>query len=125
MQRPILLSIAFLALLSATPSARSEKLRVYQWTDDQGVVHYSQFEPDKTKTQARVLHNSDPAVPKTPTQLACDAAKSNRDLLAKGKPGHMYADKDGDGKPDLLSDDDVKKAKDQVESQIRTNCRTD
>ena len=75
--------------------------------------------------QARDLHNSDPVLPKTPTQLACDAAKSNRDLLAKGKPGHMYADKDGDGKPDLLSEDDVKKAKDQVESQIKANCKAE
>jgi hypothetical protein len=125
MHRPILLSVACLVLLSASLGVRSEELRVYQWTDSQGVVHYSQFEPDKTKNQARDLHNSDPVVPKTPTQLACDAAKSNRDLLAKGKPGHMYADKDGDGKPDLMSDDDVKKAKDLVETQIKANCKAE
>jgi len=125
MQRPIPFSIAALVLIAAAVGARSEELRVYQWTDSQGVVHFSQFEPDNTRNQARDLHNSDPVLPKTPTQLACDAAKSNRDLLAKGKPGHMYADKDGDGKPDLLSEDDVKKAKDQVESQIKANCKAE
>jgi hypothetical protein len=122
MHRPILLAIACAILLSAPRSALSDEMRIYQWTDSQGVVHYSQFEPDNTKTQARNLHNSDPVVPKTPTQMACDTAKANRDLLEKGKPGHMYADKDGDGKPDLLSDDDVKKAKDLVDSQIKANC---
>ena len=123
MNRPFLLAIAGAALCLAAHPGRAEELRVYQWTDSSGVVHYSQFEPEDTRTQTRDLHNSDPAVPKTPTQLACDAAKANRDLLAKGKPGHMYADKDGDGKPDLLTDDDVKKAKDLVDTQIKSNCR--
>jgi len=121
MNRPILLSIAFLSLLSASFCAHSDAQRVYRWTDSQGVVHYSQFEPGNVKSHALDVHASDP--PPQPVLTPCEIAKSNRDLLAKGKAGQLVMDKDGDGKPDTMSDDDIKAAKDLVEKQIVANCK--
>jgi len=124
MGRPIVIRIAGVLLLPAAFAAQSTEQRVYQWTDSQGVVHYSQFEPEHVKSNPLDLHSSDPLPPVTPVLTPCDIAKSNRDLLAKGKPGKLVMDKDGDGKPDVMTDDDIKAAKELVEKQIAANCKS-
>jgi hypothetical protein len=127
MRRPVLFSIACLIGLSTSSCAQAEKQRVYQWTDSQGVVHYSQIEPENVQSQSRDLSSSGQAQPAkaqaaaAPTQ--CDIAKANRDLLANGKAGDLIMDKDGDGKPDVMSEDDIKAAKELNEKQVRFRCK--
>ena len=125
MRRQIISLAACLALASAALVANSAEQRVYQWTDSNGVVHYSQFEPDKTKSQARdVRTTSDPKPPpeKTPDQIHCDTAKANLALLTSGKVG-ITLDKNGDGKPDVLSEDEAKTATEMAEQQIKFYCK--
>ena len=94
-----------LALLPLTTSAKD---RVYRWTDSKGVVHYSQTQPDKIKSQAKDVRTGKASapgkpivVPKTADQLACERAQINADILAG--PQQVQLDKDGDGKPETLT----------------------
>ena len=129
MRRLIIFPIACLIALPAVLFAESNPQRVYQWTDANGVVHYTQLEPDKVQSKARDLHTPDPAVtaapatPKMSNQSACDMARLNHDKLAGAKPGQLTTDKDGDGKPELMNADDIKAAQDLDEVQIKAYCK--
>jgi hypothetical protein len=127
--------IACLILLPVALDALAEKQRVYSWTDSQGVVHYSQFEPEKTPAQERVLNSSDPATPttappaapakpKTFNQANCDVARTNLDNLSNGPADQLMTDKDGDGTPDPMSADDIAAAKDLAERQVKRFCES-
>jgi hypothetical protein len=133
MRYPVLFPVASLILLSAAFCAQAEKQRVYQWTDSQGVVHYSQFEPEKTQSEARDLNASGPATatkaatpppakPSTFNQANCDLARTNLDNLSNGPAGQLMTDKDGDGKADPMSAEDIASAKDLAERQVKRFC---
>ena len=126
MRRPVLFPIIGLILLSASLYAQADKQLVYQWTDSEGVVHYSQFEPDKTPSQARDLHSAGdvaPAPPKTPEKTACDVATANQAMLAAGKDLPLTTNKDGNGNPIPMTAEEVKAAKDLAERQIGHFCK--
>jgi hypothetical protein len=126
MRRQILLRIACLSMLPAAFAAQCTEQRVYQWTDSKGVVHYSQFEPERLHSQARDLHSiSDPTPPppKTPEQTACDIATANQAMLAGGKEVPYSKNKDADGKPVPMTADEIKAAKDLAERQIQVFCK--
>ncbi|KFN43625.1 DUF4124 domain-containing protein [Arenimonas oryziterrae] len=122
MSRPTLLAIA---LLVALPLLASAEDRVYKWTDANGVVHYTQIEPDKVRSQARDIkvHTPEVAPPKpTPEDTACLRAKLSLDLLAKGTA--LVIDKDGDGQTERMTDEDRAAAKDLAERQVAAFCKT-
>lgn len=131
MRRPMPIRLIGLLLLPAALAAHSTEQRVYQWTDSQGVVHYSQFEPPQTPSQARDLHSiSDPApppppAPKTPEQTACDVATANLGVLSGGKQTPLTANKDAKGKAVPMTADEIKAAKELAESQIRQFCKVE
>jgi len=125
---PTLLAIALYAIAPAPSSAQQ---RVYKWTDAQGVVHYSQTAPDKIQAEAKDLRSRDPkdavAAPapaeaaKPAESDACVAAKRNRDLLAGSGP--VARDMDGDGKPDVMTDQQRASALAQSEVQVDRFCK--
>jgi len=129
MRRQILIRIAGMLLLPAALAAQSAEQRVYQWTDSQGVVHYSQFEPENTPSQARDLHSSgDLATAAAPTatkpeQSACDLATANLAMLTAGKDVPLTSNKDADGKPIPMTAEEVAAAKDLAEHQIDHFCK--
>jgi len=126
MRRQNLFRIVCLGLLPAAFAASSTEQRVYQWTDSQGVVHYSQFEPQRMHSQARDLHSiSDPAPApaKTPDQASCDLAKSNQAMLADGKDVPLTGNKDANGKAIPMNADEIKAAKELTERQIEHFCK--
>jgi hypothetical protein len=124
--------MACAVLLPVALITQAAEQRVYQWTDKDGVVHYSQFEPEKTKSEARDLHSSDGVAPApvnaAPVKSAsddanCEMARTNQANLANGKAGQLTTDKDGDGKPEAMSDADIQAAKELAARQIAAFCK--
>lgn len=118
----IVTAVIFGALAVATAGAQQ---RVYRWVDAQGVVHYSQTEPDNAEAQARDLkvpRTAATAAPaaESPEQKACRIARANRALLEGGQA--LVADTDGDGKPEPMSETDRAAARDLNARQIATFC---
>lgn len=126
MRRQIISLTTSLVLASLVSVAQSAEQRVYEWTDSNGVVHYSQFEPD-SRSQARDVHTTSDPQPepeKTPEQKACDIAKANQAMLASGKQVPLSKeDKNGDGQPDPMTEDEIKAAKDLAERQVQFFCK--
>ena len=136
MRARIVFPIACSILLPVALIVHAGEQRVYQWTDKDGVVHYSQFEPDKTKSEARDLHTTEgvaAAAPAAPAKAApvktasddanCEMAKTNQANLSNGKAGQLMTDKDGDGKPDAMSDADIQAARELAAQQIAAFCK--
>ncbi len=124
MRRQILVRVVWATLLSTVCVVSATEQRVYQWTDSKGVVHYSQFEPERTPSQVRDLHSLSDAPPppaKTPEQTACDVATANQAMLAAGK--QVPLTKDADGKLIPMSADQIKAAKELSERQIQELCK--
>ncbi len=121
MARPALLLACAFALGSLTIQAQD---RVYTWTDAQGVVHYSQTEPDKGTAQARDIKNPPakplPPKPKTADEIACERATLSLDMLGKKAP--LTIDKNGDGKTEPMTSDDRTEAAALARRQIDTYC---
>lgn len=113
------------ALSIATVGAQE---RVYRWVDAQGVVHYSQTAPEnvqarpmdvKTPAPAPAADAQETATPSPPSP--CEAARRNRDTLLGGKA--LGKDKDGDGKPDPMSDAELRAAMALNDLQIANYCK--
>lgn len=86
-------STAFLlACLAVGPAAATAQAHVYQWTDANGVRHYSQTPPPKGSSDERTLKTAEgkaapaaPAKTKTVEQQACDQATANLATLESDK----------------------------------------
>jgi len=125
MRRHIVVRVVSVALLSTVFAVKATEQRVYQWTDSKGVVHYSQFEPERIPSQARDLHSltdAAPPPPKTPEQTACDVATANQAMLAAGK--EVPLTKGADGKMIPMSEDQIKAAKELAEKQVQGFCKS-
>lgn len=91
---------------------------VYKWTDEKGVVQYSDSAPEgrlfekinvgRSGSRAQELAAApeaetvapEPAAPKPPAQSNCDQARKRLDAFEKSAVVTM--DRDGDGTPELL-----------------------
>lgn len=97
---PACLLALTVATACAAPAWAGE---VYQWTDANGVTHYSQTPPPGGGAKYRVINHRQPEAP-APTAAAaaedpqCGVARANIALIEGG--GRVQRDTNGDGVPD-------------------------
>lgn len=124
-----------LALLGLVAAAVVQAGEVYKWTDDKGVVHYTDAPPQNRDFEKKQTRVPPPATPVAPTDAApsggaaanapaqgsmdanCSAARRNVENLERFDEISM--DRDGDGKPEKLTpeqkDEELKRSKALVE----------
>ena len=125
MSRTPLLVALSVALLPGLLHA--DETTVYKSKNADGTSVYTQIE--SAGAESRQLDSRDPEVaasteadgPKKDRELACERAKGNVELLASGKP--IQRDKDGDGKPELLSAEELAGEKDLATRQAAAYCQ--
>ncbi len=131
MSRQMLALACLFALASMTLQAQD---RIYTWTDAQGVVHYSQTEPEKITAQARDIKNSAPkaslpqsgaqattkADSKTDKELSCERATYNLGMLDKQTP--LAIDRKGDGKTEPMTAGERADARALAQRQVDIFC---
>jgi hypothetical protein len=124
MSRPSLLIALSLALAPGLLFA--QETTVYKSKNADGTSVYTQIETrGAEKTQ---LDGRDPKAPpaeakpkpKTDTELACERAQTSLDLLGSGKT--LQRDKDGDGKPEPLTPEELTSERDLAERQAAAYC---
>lgn len=112
MQRILLGAVLALAGVSVGYAQQPASGEVFQWTDANGVTHYSQTPPAKGKFQHRVINQAGSAAPVASEAEAatvaaagnpqCTTARANIEAL-QGE-AQVQQDTDGDGKPDKTLD---------------------
>ena len=124
MSRPFLLIALSLALAPGLLFA--QETTVYKSKNADGTSVYTQIETrGAERTQ---LDGRDPKLPpaeakptpKTETEQACERAQANVGLLGSGKV--LQRDKDGDGKPEPLTPEEITSEKDLAERQAAAYC---
>jgi len=102
---------AILAFAASPAIAQQTAGEVYQWTDANGVTHYSQTPPDKGSYEHRLITSSgataSPATADSATAAEsenpqCATARAN--IAALQGEGDVQQDTDGDGEPDTVLD---------------------
>lgn len=97
---PACLCALTMAAACALPARAGE---VYQWTDANGVTHYSQTPPPRGGAKYRVITHRQPEAQAPATAAAaedpqCGVARANIALIEGG--GRVQRDTNGDGVPD-------------------------
>ena len=102
---------AALALAASPAIAQQTAGEVYQWTDANGVTHYSQTPPARGSYEHRLITSSGAAAPtsaradasaETAENPQCATARAN--IAALQGEGDVQIDADGDGEPDTVLD---------------------
>lgn len=98
---------AVLALAAAPVLAQQTAGEVYQWTDANGVTHYSQTPPSQGRYEHRLITSSGAAAPVAAAAPSagnpqCEVARGN--IAALEGEGDVQQDTDGDGTPDVVLD---------------------
>lgn len=114
------------ALLLAVPPASAAE--IYQWTDANGVVHYSDTPPPNGQYDSRMIQQSSGnAAPVTETPAApaenanCSTAQSNLKMLNSDQSIGM--DTDNDGKPDTTLTPEQRASQTKLaEAAIAVHC---
>jgi hypothetical protein len=136
--RPLAFCIA-LALLAVAGGASAQQY--YKWKDANGVTHYTKTPPPEGTQADRVAVNAaaptpDPAAAGTAPKAdagtgmsstaaqqrsaACQTAQANLDTLQNNP--FVSIDKDGDGKPELLTVEEHNAQLAIAREQVRTLC---
>ena len=129
--------VALCALALAVPAAAQQ---VYKWVDKDGTVHFTDSPPDETVGAERVVlrGNVQSVITEveqrgmTPDEIdllytpeqrqaACEQALANRNTL-RTMPV-VSKDKDGDGVPDELTEDERAQEMQRADSQVTLLCR--
>lgn len=134
----IVLPVATMLLLAASSS---QAATVYKWTDQQGVVQYTDAPPEGKAFERMEIGGSGtaraaeeppadasaPAAEPTPAQRRldmmksnCATARANLETLRTGQ--EVTADSDGDGTPEPLDEAGRAKAQAAAEEAVRQNC---
>jgi hypothetical protein len=122
MSRPSLLIALSLALAPGLLFA--QETTVYKSKNADGTSVYTQIET--RGAEKAQLDGRDPKLPpseekpKTQTEQACERAQANLALLGSGK--FLQRDKDGDGKPEPLTPEELSSEKDLAERQAAAYC---
>lgn len=134
MQRVLMAALA-LALASGPAIAQ----QVYKWVDEDGTVHFTDSPPSDSvgaekvvlrgnvqstivDMEQRVMTSDEVDMLYTPEQrnTACEQARANRTTLTNMAVVTM--DKDGDGTPDELTDEEKAAQLSRAEDQIALLC---
>jgi hypothetical protein len=129
--------VALCALALAVPAAAQQ---VYKWVDKDGTVHFTDSPPDETVGAERVVlrGNVQSVITEveqrgmTPDEIdllytpeqrqaACQQALANRSTL-RTMPV-VSKDKDGDGVPDELTEEEKTQEMERADSQVALLCR--
>lgn len=106
--------------------ALADETTVYKSKNADGTTVYSQIETNDA--EARKVAGQDPAAPpaaaeekpKSQSELACENANTRLDLLNSGE--RLRFDKDGDGKNEDMSPEDIASEKDLARRQQLAFC---
>lgn len=124
--RPSTAGLIVLAAASVFAVAQASAGEVYQWTDAQGVTHYSQTPPPGIASKYRVINHRQGEAPAAPAAQAaedpqCGVARANIALLEGG--GRVQRDTNGDGVPDRdLSEAERGSQLQLARMVLRANC---
>jgi len=120
-RRHLAIAVLPVALLLSAPLAAQQ---VYQWTDAQGVSHYSSSPPASGDYRTRDLATRDPAAPATPEaeeKPVCRTARENIALIDGAAP--LQVDTDGDGEPDkTLTDAERTDRRNLAVAALKVEC---
>ena len=122
MNRPTLLIALSAALLPGLLQA--EDTTVYRSKNADGTSVYTQIQSDGAQEQK--VDGTDPNLPpaaetpKSETQVACETARKNLELL--GSENRLQRDKDGDGTPEDLTPEERASEKDLAQRQVTAYC---
>lgn len=126
---PIACLLSLLFTLPAITTAATDK--VYKWTDENGVTHFSQDPPKGERYEERDVRVP-PAARRTPEEEARDApVKPESDLCLRVRANlkaledsdSVNMDLDGDGEAELLSEAQRATQLDIARKQIDIYCR--
>lgn len=125
MNRQTLLIALAAALLPGLASA--DKTTVYKTTDANGNTVYSQVETTNAESQQVDGRSPDlpPAeageeAPKSDVETACANATAHMEILNSGK--RLQRDKDGDGKSEDLTPEEISSERDLAQRQMTAFC---
>lgn len=112
MQRILLGAVLAFAGVSVGHAQQAASGEVFQWTDANGVTHYSQSPPAKGTYQHRVINQAGSAAPVAAQADAATAAAAanpqctmaRANIAALQGEAQVQQDTDGDGKPDKTLD---------------------
>lgn len=124
MSRPVLILTLAAALLPGVCAA--DKVTVYKSTGANGETVYSQvqvassqsMEVDADSPEAKAAEAAAPAA--TPAQKACEMAQANLTVLTSGRP--VQFDRDGDGKPEPMTEEELATNRENAQRQVRAYC---
>lgn len=122
------LTPVLLACLALSPALAAAQSRVYQWTDANGVRHYSQTPPPKGSAAERDIRTAEGKAavaekPKeaTPEDRACQQATANLALLETDSPV-VVEGKNGDAAPAALTAEQRSAAKVRATKEADLYC---
>ena len=125
MSRPLLLIALSAALVPGLLHAAGTT--VYKSKNADGTSVYTQIE--SADSESRKVDGGDPNAPtaekaeekpKTQTQIACEQAQGNLDLLDSGRL--LQRDRDGDGKGEDLTPEELASERDLATRQVKAYC---
>lgn len=107
--------------------AAAQKVTVYKSTGANGETVYSQLQVSGSEA-VQVNANSPEAqaaqataeAAKTPAQEACEKAQANLAVLTSGRP--VQFDRDGDGQPDVMTEEELTGNRENAQRQVRAYC---
>lgn len=119
---------AVLAFAAAPALAQQTAGEVYQWTDANGVTHYSQTPPAQGRYEHRVITSSGAAAAAGSEPVAaqadnpqCTTARAN--IAALQGEGEVQMDADGDGKADRTLDADQRASQlELAQAAVKAYC---
>ena len=124
MNRPTLLITLAAAMLAGAASA--DETTVYKSKDANGNTVYSQVETQNSQSQQ--VNGRDPSLPpeaaepapKSDMEQACANATAHLDILNSGQ--RLQRDKDGDGKTEDLTPEEIASERDLAQRQKTAFC---
>lgn len=119
---------AVLAFAAAPALAQQTAGEVYQWTDANGVTHYSQTPPPQGRYEHRLITSSGAAAAAASEPVAeqadnpqCTTARAN--IAALQGEGDVQMDADGDGRADRTLDADQRASQlELAQAAVKAYC---
>lgn len=120
------LALALAATLLPGLALADEKTTVYKSKGASGETVYTQVEVSGSEQhqvgirepQARAEEAEAPA--RTPTEVACERARANLEVLSSEQA--VTFDRDGDGEPDVMTSEEKAKNREMAQRQVTAYC---